>query len=292
MDRLSAISRAPEFSAGLLEAAPDAIVVVDQDGTIVLVNSQAERMFGYGREELIGATIETLVPERFRLQHVGDRSRYASAPSTRPMGSALDLIGRRKDESEFPVEISLSPLTLGGERVTISIVRDVTERKQFEWKLWFVSTHDVLTGFYNRLYFEDQLARLKRGRQFPVSVMVVDLDGLKEINDTRGHAAGDEMLRRAAVVLTSSFRAEDLMARIGGDEFAILLPATDAAEAAEAVIRVRTTLEAHNAATPQPPLRVSVGAATARKNESLPEVLRRADRLMYEDKLSHRQRVP
>lgn len=120
---------------GLLEVAPDGIIIVDRGGLITLVNAQAEKLFGYLREELLGQPIEILVPERFRGGHVGHRENYHTQPRTRPMGAGLDLAGRRKDGSEFPVEISLSPIeTEEGARV-ISIVRDITDKKGVEQRL-------------------------------------------------------------------------------------------------------------------------------------------------------------
>jgi PAS domain S-box-containing protein len=119
---------------GFLEAAPDAIIVVDQSGSIVIVNQLAERLFCYSRQELIGMRIEGLVPQRFREQHARDRGNYLREPHTRPMGEGRELSGRRKDGSEFPVEISLSPLKTETGTVVISIIRDNTAQKKVEAK--------------------------------------------------------------------------------------------------------------------------------------------------------------
>jgi PAS domain S-box-containing protein len=132
-ERLLAQAEAAEarFRA-LVESAPDGIVTVDRQGRIVLVNTQAEKLFGYSRDELLGQPIELLVPERFHQQHVRDRERFTAAPRTRPMGAGLALTARRKDGSELPVEISLSPLQVNGELLITSIIRDVTERQRAE----------------------------------------------------------------------------------------------------------------------------------------------------------------
>jgi PAS domain S-box-containing protein len=116
----------------LLDAAPDAAVVVDEHGRIVLVNSQAERVFGYPRVEMLGQPIELLIPERFRGSHVEHRSRFTSLPKVRPMGSGLELFGRRHDGTEFPIEVSISPLHTEGKLLVSANIRDITDRKRNE----------------------------------------------------------------------------------------------------------------------------------------------------------------
>jgi PAS domain S-box-containing protein len=119
---------------GLLEAAPDAIVIIDAGGRMSLVNAQAERLFGYNRSELLGQSVEMLVPERYRGSHAHHRQHYFATPGTRPMGVGLELFGRRKDGSEFAVEISLSPLQTARGTLVMSAIRDITERRLAEAK--------------------------------------------------------------------------------------------------------------------------------------------------------------
>lgn len=269
----------------LLASQGEGTAVVDTEERFLFANPAAERVFGVAPDGLIGRSLtEFLDPtgrasvrQQTRLRQQGETGRY-ELEILRPDGLrrilSITATAWRSHTGEF----------LG----SIGVFRDVTEQKRAEQRMEFLSTHDTLTELYNRAYFEVELARLQSGRAFPVSVIVVDVDHLKQTNDAHGHAAGDELLRRAARVLRTSFRAEDVVARTGGDEFAVLLPQTSASAAQVALWRVRRALEEHNQERHEIPLSLSLGTATAERGASLSEVLEQADARMYEDKLSRR----
>lgn len=132
---IDAANESEAYFRTLLESAPDAMIIVDEKGKIAIVNAQAERMFGYDRDELLGRKIESLLPKRLRKKHAAHRKGFAADPGIRPMGQGLDLIGRRKDGSEFPVEISLAPVATENGRFVSSVIRDVTNRKRMEQEI-------------------------------------------------------------------------------------------------------------------------------------------------------------
>jgi diguanylate cyclase (GGDEF)-like protein len=168
--------------------------------------------------------------------------------------------------------------------------KEIAQRKLAEEQLRFHSLYDLMTGVYNRNFFEQELQRLESGRSYPVSVVVADLDGLKTINDNVGHPAGDQILRQTATLLQSAFRAEDILSRVGGDEFAALLPNTDAATAESIVQRILSRVEEYRLAHGETPIRLSIGTATAEKKDLL-EAFMQADRRMYENKAARQKSV-
>ena len=164
---------------------------------------------------------------------------------------------------------------------------DITARKRAEAYLEYLGKHDVLTKLYNRSFYVDELNRLERKGPFPVTVVIIDLNGLKAANDQLGHASGDALLRRAGEVLSKAVDKPSYAARIGGDEFALLMPGTDERDAKSVMEGIENLLEVNNQFYTGLPLSFAMGAATSQPGERLEAVVKRADLLMYEAKRAH-----
>jgi diguanylate cyclase (GGDEF)-like protein/PAS domain S-box-containing protein len=266
------------FAEAFLEAAPDAVLAVDDLGHIILVNVQAEVLLGYGRQDLWGVDFESLLVEPEGV------SRRAVGPH------AVELLAQQRNGNRIPVEVSLAPVTIDHRPYTIAILRDLTERRRLEENLQYLSTHDSLTGLSNRFAFDEALALLDEHGPHPVGVLMVDLDELKRVNDESGHAAGDAVLRRVADVLRNTFRSDDVVARIGGDEFAVLTSGRDAEAVAALGERLADAVQQHNRETDSPPLRLSIGVAIAESGRSISAALADADARMYSMKRLHHGR--
>jgi diguanylate cyclase (GGDEF)-like protein len=194
------------------------------------------------------------------------------------------------------VEVFTGPVSLGHRQLHYSIVHDVTEKRRLESRLQRMATRDQLTGAHNRHAFfqraKNELARAKRFGH-PLAVIMCDLDHFKEVNDTHGHAIGDEVLRTFALRCRADFRQTDIFARMGGEEFAALLVETDAEQALEAAGRIRSS--AANRPIPtevgELTVTVSIGVTALTAEDSINDLLKRADEALYKAKETGRNSV-
>jgi diguanylate cyclase (GGDEF)-like protein/PAS domain S-box-containing protein len=280
---------------GLLEAAPDAMVVVDQGGEIVLLNVQAEKQFGYRRDELIGQKVKNIIPKGFAERLVADALRSAEDALAQQIGTGIELNGRRKDGSEFPIEIMLSPLE-GAEGVLVTAaIRDITTRKKAEALMIHSSEHDFLTGLPNRMLLSDrvnQAIRLAIRHKKKVAVLFLDLDGFKHINDSLGHPTGDKLLQSVGKRLVDCVRGSDTVSRQGGDEFVVLLSEEDDSEDVSVTAKrmLRAVAEAHFVDQHDLHVTCSVGVSLYPDDGLNAETLiKNADTAMYQAKENGRQ---
>jgi len=396
----------------LLESAPDAMIIANRDGVIELVNAQAERLFGYPRVELIGNSVDILVPERLKARHIAKRTTYFERSSHPPMTAGLEVFGTRRDGTEVAIELMLSPLHNGNTLLVCAAIRDITVRRRTEalashfaaivesssdaiigqaydasivsWnggaealygyraedvigqhisillppnpeenleavlervragehftsyetvrrckdgrlvnvaltispirnshseivgisniarniddlvsyrdELRRTAELDFLTGAHNRRRFEQDLrAQIDRAHRYGEhgALLVVDIDHFKDINDEYGHRVGDRVLQSFALGVRQRLRASDILGRIGGDEFAILLPHTDLDQAGVVAEEIGSNAgrDTISVGERQMSIRASVGVAVI--TAETPDVVAAfvaADEAMYEDK--------
>ncbi len=195
---------------------------------------------------------------------------------------------KRIDDELIPVEIVTTNILLDGRIVFHCLCRDISERKQMERKMEYLSYNDQLTGLYNRRFFEEELLRLDIEKNLPLTIIMADVNGLKLVNDSFGHSAGDKLLIKVAEVLMAGCRSNDIVARLGGDEFAILLPKTDSDEAKKMVEFFKDKSLDEKVESIE--ISVSFGYETKRLNEEkIEDILKKADDNMYEKKLLESQ---
>jgi len=222
-----ALQKSQQELQAIIQTAIDGIITINEQEEIISFNPAAESIFGYTTEEVIGKNVNRLIPEPDRSQHNGYLERYIETGRGRIIGVGnREVTALRKDGHTFPMEISVSEMLLPDGRYFVGIVRDISDRKKAEEKIRQMAHFDQLTGLANRNLLYDRLrqalARSRRHKQ-PLALLFLDLDGFKPVNDAHGHDIGDLLLQKISRRLRASVREVDTVARVGGDEFVIVL---------------------------------------------------------------------
>ncbi|MBH0164181.1 EAL domain-containing protein [Fictibacillus sp. 7GRE50] len=217
----------------VIESANDSIILSDRTGTIISWNKGAELIFGFNEKEALGKNLQIIIPDKFKVAHQQGMERYLLSGEPKVIGNTVELEGLRKDGSEFPIELSLAAWQEDDQVYFSSIIRDITERKRNEKKINQMVYRDPLTGLPNRLLLNDRLSQaleLADENKQTIGIMFIDLDRFKYINDTLGHAVGDQLLIEIAKRIQACVGKNDTVCRQGGDEFIVLIPNTTADE--------------------------------------------------------------
>jgi len=272
----------------LVENATDWIWEIDEEGIFTYSNIQVENLTGYTRSEILGKSIYSFMkPQEARKV----KTALTDAAKNRINLYQLQHEMINKSNHQIFFETSATPILESHDKVVgfRGISRDIIDRVLTNRRFDYMGMRDLLTGLYNRNYFEEEIKRLSHSRNYPIAIIYADVNGLKAVNDAFGHEKGDELLKEAARVLQSSLRSYEVLARIGGDEFAAVLLNIDKAEAENAASRIKNNVELYNRENRGVPLSLAVGVATAESSEqSFEEVLSTADELMYKDKICSR----
>lgn len=278
----------------ILDAIRDAVITIDTNGIIESFNPGAEDMFGYKAHEAQGKNISIIMPEPARSKHNDYLKKLADGSSTQDISTPKERIAQHRDGKTFPVTITLNTMLLGDDLKITGVIRDITEHKKWEEEINRLAMTDPLTGLANRnrynLRLEEAVSLSKRTKQ-PFSLLLIDLDKFKPVNDTYGHPVGDALLQHVAQCLIQICRETDTVARLGGDEFAIILAPTE--EKQDSNVPAQRIIEQLSQPVTIEENTISIGASIGAScyptlSTNIEELQRQADSALYEVKESGR----
>jgi diguanylate cyclase (GGDEF)-like protein/PAS domain S-box-containing protein len=279
------LGRERNFFSALMNNISESIFFKDRESRFVRINKACAEKFGMDiPEDAVGKTDFDIFSEEHAKQAYEDEQNIIKTGN-----SILDFEEKETFEDKADRWASTSKMPWYDENGniigTFGITRDVTDKKKAEEKVKYLSFHDTLTGLYNRAYFEEEINRLDTPRQFPLTIVMGDVNGLKVVNDAYGHLKGDEFLKKIAGILKDSFREEDILSRWGGDEFIAILPKTTGTDARNIVKRIKKLCRERS--TADIPLSISLGIATKRTHsKDIDDILKDAEDKMYKNKMA------
>lgn len=286
-----------EHLDGIMASVIDAIITIEESGSIVSVNRSAERLFGYAQQELQGRNVNVLMSEPYRGAHFGYLRRQVDSGAAGAGGMGTrEVEAVRRDGSTFPVDVAVTAMHVGARRLYVGVVRDITERRRNTARMAYLANIDTMTGLPNRNLFMDRLDHAMRQTARSDRLMALfymDLDGFKQVNDTLGHHVGDDLLEQIASRLGALLRMSDTLARIGGDEFTVILEGLQSVEGAIEV--ADKLLEAMSkpffVGGHEVVVSISIGITMFPfADETIHELMRNADLAMYRAKQLGRNR--
>jgi diguanylate cyclase (GGDEF)-like protein/PAS domain S-box-containing protein len=276
------ISISEEKYRSVIESTDDSVYMVDRDCRYLFVNRQVLSRLGIDEPDIIGRRYADFHNANDNFDFAGYVEKVFDRKASLSYEHKTDSGKRCTLRTLSPI---LDPQT--GEIKCVAVIsKDISELKKTEEKLKYLSLHDPLTNLYNRAYFEEEMHRLDNSRFELVGLIMCDIDGLKLINDTLGHEKGDELLMKASQIIKRSFRENDVVTRVGGDEFAVLLPNTPRSKVEEICSRIKNIIADYNKKNRNLPLGISIGFSTrSGPGQSMAELYREADNSMYSEKL-------
>jgi len=258
------------------------IAILDEKRNFIYINDLTTEITGYSLSDIknLDQWFKKAFPDSEKRNKI--RSTFKKKLADGEHYNRVSEISTKAGNDKF-VEFRVNPIEK--DYLLVNLV-DVSRRVEREHEIEYLSYHDALTELFNRRYFENEMKRLNNSRRYPISIIIGDLDNLKTVNDNYGHLLGDEYLKKSAEILSDLLRAEDIIARIGGDEFAILLPETGSEETALICERIINEFERYNSANDFPvDFKISLGCATAAgNNKKLTDIYNQADKNMYKNK--------